>query len=493
MSKGVTGSVHARTAASVATGMIEVHQRLEVWMDGAPGRVGILFGQPSEGFAASFAYDSEYLTRPGAVPLSASLPLQPAPYGDAGARAFFDNLLPEGERRRTEALARRIDPADLVGLLGALGADCPGAVSVLPGGAVPTKMPGRLGTDYEVLDGDRLAALVGEVAAGRPLGGRARFSVAGVQRKLALARDPAGGGFLLPRDGAPTTHILKVEARDGEHRGIVANEALCLDVFRRLGLPAVQAERMTLGTTQALVVARYDRAVQDGQVIRLHQEDAAQALGVPRELKYEDDAEQAGLGQERRGFAALLGRFAALTRGPGDARLSLVRAAHANWLLGNADAHLKNFALLHDEARADILAADQAIGFGFDLAPFYDVVCTGAYSEVDQTLAMRVGRASRWDAVERADWLLLAAQMFPGRRVGAGVLAQQLDWLRHMASAMLPAIDAAVADGVATAVEAKPVRDVAGARLRHLNRTLGWSIPADTDALVHRGGGWAMS
>ena len=325
------------------------------------------------------------------------------------------------------------------------------------------------------------------------MGGRARFSVAGVQRKLALARDPAGGGFLLPKDGAPTTHILKVEARDGEHRGIVANEALCLDVFRRLGLPAVQAERMTLGATQVLVVARYDRAVQGGQVIRLHQEDAAQALGVPRELKYEDDAEQAGLGQERRGFAALLGRFAALTRGPGDSRLSLVHAAHANWLLGNADAHLKNFALLHDEARVGRLAIGQAIGFGFDLAPFYDVVCTGAYPEVDQTLAMRIGRASRWDAVERADWLLLAAQMFPGRRVGAGVLAQQLDWLRRMASAMLPAIDAAVADGVATAVEAKPVRDVAGARLRHLNRTLDWSIPADTDALVRRGGGWAMS
>lgn len=493
MSRGVIGHARARTAAPAATGLIEAYQCLEVWMDGAPGRVGILLGQPGGSFPASFTYDPEYLARPGAVPLSASLPLRSAPYDDAGVRAFFDNLLPEGERRRTEALARRIDPADLVGLLGALGADCPGAVSVLPEGAAPAKMPGRLGADYEALDEDRLAALVGEVAAGRPLGGRARFSVAGVQRKLALARDPATGRFLLPRDGAPTTHILKVEAQDGEHRGIVANEALCLDVFRRLGLPVVHAERMVIGVIQVLVVARYDRAVHDDLVARLHQEDAAQALGVPRELKYEDDAEQAGVGPERRGFAALLGRFAGLTRGPGDARLNLVHAAHANWLLGNADAHLKNFALLHDEARADSPAADQAIGFGFDLAPFYDVVCTGAYPGVDQTLAMRIGRASQWDAVERADWLLLAAQMFPGRRVGAGVLARQLDWLRDSAVAVLPEIDAAVADGVVTAIEAKPVRDVAGARLRHLNRTLGWSIPADTDALVHRGGGWAMS
>ena len=75
--------------------------------------------------------------------------------------------------------------------------------------------------------------------------------MAGVQRKLALARDPATGGFLLPRDGASTTHILKVEAQDGEHRGIVANEALCLDVFRRLGLPTVHAERMVIGIRPA--------------------------------------------------------------------------------------------------------------------------------------------------------------------------------------------------------------------------------------------------
>lgn len=468
-----------------------VSRRSAVWLDGAPGRVGTLGGRMGAGFGIGFAYDPDYLGRSGAVPLSASLPLRPAPYEDAEARAFFDNLLPEGERRRTEALANRLDPADVAGLLGVLGADCPGAVSVLPEGEAPVKTPGRLGADYEALDEARLASLVADVASGRPISGRARFSVAGVQRKLALARDPATGGFLLPRDGAPTTHILKVEARDGEHRGIVANEALCLDVFRRLGLPVVRAERADVAGVQTLVVARYDRKVRGDLVARLHQEDAAQALGVARELKYEDDAERAGLPPDLRGFAALLGRFAALTRGPGDARLALLRAAHANWLLGNADAHLKNFALLHDMAGVGRLSAGRRLGF--DLAPFYDVVCIGAYPEVDQSLAMRIGRAGRWDEVGREQWLHLAAQVFPGRRVGAKVLARQLDWLRDTASAVLPALDAAVADGVATQAEAKRVRDVVGARLRHLNRTLGWGIPADTDALVSGGGGWAMS
>jgi len=83
--------------------------------------------------------------------------------------------------------------------------------------------------------------------------------------------------------------------------------------------------------------------------------------------------------------------------------------------------------------------------------------------------------------------------MFPGRRVGPGVLARQLDWLRDAALAVLPAIDAAVGEGLVTRTEAKPVRDVVGSRIRHLNRTLGWDIPADTDAPIRRGGGWSLS
>ncbi len=265
--------------------------RLAVWLDGAPAQVGTLIGLSSGGFITSFVYDRTYLDRPGAVPLSASLPLRAAPYGDAETRTFFDNLLPEGERRRTEALARRLDSTDMVRLLEVLGADCPGAVSVLSEAASPVKVPGRLDVDYEPLDETRLAALVTDVAAGRSVATRARFSIAGVQRKLALARDPATSRFLLPIAGAPTTHILKVEARDGEHQGIVANEALCLDVFRRLDLPVVHAERTVIAGIQVLMVTRYDRQIHDGLVTRLHQEDAAQALGVPRELKYEGDAE----------------------------------------------------------------------------------------------------------------------------------------------------------------------------------------------------------
>ncbi len=468
-------------------------RKLAVWLDGAPGPIGTFTGMVGDGFHVTFAYDPTYLDQEGAVPLSARLPLRGDPYADAEARGFFENLLPEGERRRREAQTSRLDTSDIAGLLEKLGRECAGAVSVLPQGARPAKAPGQLATDYDPLTPSQLESLVAEVAAGRSPGERVRFSLAGVQRKLALARDPTLGTFLLPRDGAPTTWLMKVEPHDSEYRGIVANEALCLSVLRRLGLPVVHAERQMIGRLEVLLVARYDRTIRDGLVIRRHQEDAAQVLGVPPELKYETDAEQAGIPADRFGFAGLLDPFAGVTRAPVDARTVLVRAAHANWLLGNCDAHLKNFAVQHGSASVGTLQAGGRLGHGFDLAPLYDVVCVGAYPEADQRLAMRIGHAERWDDVGRDDWLHLAHQMFPGRRVATSVLSKQLEWLRDYATGVLPAIDSAVADGVTTREEAKPVRDIVGARVRHLNRTLGWSLPADTDALIRRGGGWLMS
>jgi hypothetical protein len=105
-------------------------------------------------------------------------------------------------------------------------------VSVLPRDAPPTKAPGWLDADYETLSDARMAALVEDTAAGRPTGERTRFNLAGVQQKLAVARDPASGAFLLPRTGAPTTWLVKVEARQGEYGGLSPTKPsafLCCD------------------------------------------------------------------------------------------------------------------------------------------------------------------------------------------------------------------------------------------------------------------------
>lgn len=84
----------------------------------------------------------------------------------------------------------------------------------------------------------------------------------------------------------------------------------------------------------------HDRAThKDGTITRLHQEHFCQALGVPPELKYQ---EEGGPGTE-----PSLDLIDRATARPAADRLAFIRALIFHYyLVGNADAHGKNYALL---------------------------------------------------------------------------------------------------------------------------------------------------
>jgi serine/threonine-protein kinase HipA len=132
---------------------------LDVRLDGYAAPIGKLTRKVSGDLM--FAYSVEYLGLPNRMPLSLSLPLQEAPYGDVTTRSFFSNLLQERDQPLKEVRERySIESTDLVGLLFHLGADCAGAVSILPEGSTPTKVPGDLRTDYDFLSRKNFEALV---------------------------------------------------------------------------------------------------------------------------------------------------------------------------------------------------------------------------------------------------------------------------------------------------------------------------------------------
>lgn len=464
--------------------MSNATSRLDVWLDGQPAPLGQL--RRDVGVSLSFAYAPDYTTDPDAVPLSVRLPLRREPYGDREARAFFDNLLPEGEPRDAIAAKHRLDTGDVVGLLAILGADAPGAVSVLPAGAPPAKSPGHLGIDYASMSEADLAEAVAASATGRPPAEKLHFSLAGVQSKFALAVDD-GGRFLVPLGGAPSTHIVKVERTNARERGVVANEFACLELCRRLGLPTVGARRVEIAGTPCLITPRYDRRRSaEGLVGRLHQEDAAQVLGIDRSLKYEARAIEAG---RKAGLTELFGGFAGACRSPVDARDVLFRATFVNWLVGNSDAHMKNFALVHEPAGLRI--AGLPLSPMRALAPIYDVVCVAAYPDFSHDYAMRIGADYSWSSVEREHWEHLARLAFGARSRTA--VRRGLERLRAIAATALPALDAMVEERAVGRRETKSIRDVIGQRLRHLEATMGWDVSADTDEPIVRGGGWAMS
>lgn len=298
------------------------------------------------------------------------MPKQQEAFGDQVCKAVFGGLLPEEGQRTAIARAIGISPDNPFRLLEALGGDVAGALAFLPEGEAPIQ--DHSGTAPAPLQEAELAELLDRLPAVPMLAGEggARLSLAGAQSKLPVVVT-AHGGIALPRPGEPSTHLIKPEP--DRFPELAANEAFCLALARAVGIDVASAEWREVAGTPLLLVERYDRTTVDGKTHRLHQEDFAQALGVPSNRKYASEG-----GPTFRDSFALL--RSAATR-PAREVLKLAEAAIFNLIIGNADAHAKNYSLLRGESGEVVLA------------PLYDLVATHMWKELSPKLAMRFGRA----------------------------------------------------------------------------------------------------
>jgi serine/threonine-protein kinase HipA len=317
--------------------------------------------------ARSREYFFQYTHAPR--PISLSLPISAEPFSPAQSRPFFEALLPEGAVREQIAGQLKLAAGDSYGLLSELGRDCAGALQILAAERMSETPSVRR------LDGEELDALIEDLPR-HPLGIHAgdehlRLSLAGVQNKAVLVRDDAGA-FGKPLDGMPSTHILKPEPPDGDYPGLATNEYFCMRLAASCGLSAAEVELIEVAGRPCLVVQRFDRDLSSFPPVRMHQEDLCQALGLTPDFKYQRE------GWKLPSYAALAGLLDEHSSSPGLDRLAGARAAVFHFLIGNADAHAKNISLIHAED-------------GVHMAPLYDVVCTAAYPDLDERLALSIG------------------------------------------------------------------------------------------------------
>jgi len=319
--------------------------------------------------AVEFVYAGDWVAD-GMPPLSQSLPLD-GRFDASAVAAFFGGLLPEGEPRRQLARLLGVSERNDYSMLAMIAGDTAGAITLLPEG----EQPGPSGGDVEWLDDGGLAELLTDLPT-RPMhvdaDGDYRLSLAGAQDKLPVVVDDSGR-IGLTRGQTPSTHIIKTPIERLDHT--VINEAFCPMVGRRLGVDVVDASARRVAGQEFLLVARYDRRVFDDGIMRLHQEDFCQALAVPTARKYQAE-----------GGPSLADCFALVRRAttvPAREVIKLLDDVALNFLVGNHDAHGKNFSLLYRPESARAV-----------LAPAYDVLSTFAYRRTHNLtpkMAMSIG------------------------------------------------------------------------------------------------------
>jgi serine/threonine-protein kinase HipA len=407
--------------------------RLETYLNGA------LVGHFTDegGGLINFCYDPGW--RAAAIAgrahqISVSLPMSAE--GPLDATAYVAGLLPDSVRHRdllADQLGISEDPSDFA-FLSKLGRDSAGALVILPEGEGLAR---GAAPAVDWLDEARLADHLRGLPR-RPLliddEEGIVLSLAGVNDKAAVV--VKGGRIGLPRHGLPSTHIIKVDIPGLEDS--IITEHFCLSLARAVGLRTPRSEIHQAEDQTFMLMSRYDRSVVDGRVLRVHQEDFCQALGVMPGRKYQ---RHGGPGWAD-GF-----RLMAVTRNAAASRNTLLRMAAFQFLTGNPDAHAKNYSLLYR-------GGDGVL----ELAPIYDLNNAAAFRRYFKTakpiMAMRVGAKDNRDEVGPEDWDAFAREC----GLSPEVVLQTVTATARSILTEIGAVQAACLDREAVRVAAEGIR-----------------------------------
>jgi serine/threonine-protein kinase HipA len=331
----------------------------------------------------SFIYNDVYMEQKGPS-ISLTIPLSVKQHEDSAVFPFIENLLPEGEIRSLIQRQNKIEAGNFSRFIELLGGDVAGALSIQLEGNTPkfedTIVDSELsyeGLSQLLLDiQDRpfnVSSQKGEVGN--------RLSLAGAQNKLPVIRK---GGKTFETKDAPSTHIIKPARKDDRFKSLVYNEYICMKAAKLASINTAEVSLLEVNDasgneSDALLIERYDR-VRTNQsnttkevTQRLQQEDLCQLCSIPSTMKYEVSGGP--------GFKELFSKINQFSLVPVKDDIEVFKRLIFSLVIGNYDAHAKNFSFL--------VSADGAIS----LSPAYDLVCTALYEDSDTTFAMLIGEA----------------------------------------------------------------------------------------------------
>lgn len=374
--------------------------KISIELNGIDRIVGSIKGSSVDD--ACFSYDEDYIHQSDSVSVSASLPLRSEPFSPEQTKNYFDGLLPEGYTRKTVAKWLHQEEDNYLRILAALGKECLGALKVT---GSDTPVP----CSYERLSLEQVRALAQEGATkSAELVTKAHLSLTGASGKVGLYYNQQDGQWYLPIGSAPSTHIVKQSHVRLD--AIVTNEQLAILTAKKVGISVPDTFIINTGNFEdgdvLFATARYDRIWSNQPAmagnlpmpLRLHQEDFGQALGIPASAKYEREGEHH--------FRDMFRILRQHSSDPIQDQLKLWDLVVFNFLLGNTDAHLKNYSLLHGQNPKNIR-----------LAPAYDLISTTAYRSSTRDMSFRIGGRLSIDEINRSVFATAAEEVGLGRRI----------------------------------------------------------------------------
>lgn len=331
----------------------------------------------------SFTYDEQYLSNPAAAPLAYSLPLASPPYQGGVVISFFSNLLPDERVRHRIAKYLGISHENTFALLKRIGEDCAGAVALIP---PEREQRSHASAEYKQLNEEETHTILAGLPE-RPLNvGAEDFHISGAGAQDKLVACVKDGKIWLPLNGTPSTHIIKPGIPQFPES--VFNELYCMRLAAACGLNTAQCDILYVKDIPYYVTLRYDRQIINGIWTRLHQEDFCQLLGYAPEVKYESE-----------GGPRLLQCFELLRSMelPAIDTIEFLKRIVYIFLIGNGDAHAKNFSILYSHR-------------GAHLAPAYDLLSTAVYPNLPPKLAMKIEGRNSLEWISRAKFIRMGTK-----------------------------------------------------------------------------------
>ena len=314
-----------------------------------------------------FEYDKVWIENGFAI--SPHLPFN-GTYSSSTIKRFLENLIPEGEGLEDIAYFTRISRNNTFAIMHSIGYDTAGALFFGEDREVNEPI------FREILDEELTQRIEGLESRSIAIWDRkVRLSLAGVQAKLpVIIRENKIG---LANGTLSSTHIMKFQTKRNTH--IVVNELFCMRLAKKIGLKVANVELRRFGKYPTLLIERFDRVYRKDFVERLHIIDGCQILDLPPTYKYEQNfgsLRDVAHIREGASFKKLF-ESAKLCSIPATAQLELLNWAIFNLIIGNSDAHGKNFSFFVNRN-------------GMRPTPFYDMLCVMMY-DFDHHLAMAYG------------------------------------------------------------------------------------------------------